>query len=296
MYLQAPGRIPHSDAVQEVTMLVVLSALAALGYGVSDFAGGVAARRIRPMTALLYGEPAGLLVVAVLLVLSPSGQLNLRVVVLGGAAGLCGLVGLGLMYRLMAEEPLNVVSPITAVVAAAMPLLFGIAAGEHPGATAWTGAVVGLLAVALISGDRGVVRAAVRWRIVLTALVSGAGFGAYFVLVAHAGDSAGAWPLVCSRLCALAVLVPIVWRRRAWSLPSAGCGALAVGAGAADAVADMLFLLASRNGYLSLAGVITAFYPVVTVVLAVVVLRERTGWVPRAGLALSAVSLALIAT
>jgi drug/metabolite transporter (DMT)-like permease len=274
-------------------MFVVLSALAALGYGASDFAGGVAARRIRPTTALLYGEPAGLLVIV--LTTDLGGTFSLRTVILSALAGMCGLVGLGLMYRLMASQMLSVVSPVTAVVAAAVPLGFGILAGEHPGPAAWAGVAVGLIAVALMSGARGGAPAAVRLRVALTALGSGGGFGAYFVLIAHAGDGTGTWPLVLSRMFALVVLVPLAMRRRALLVPTASAGLFAIAAGLSDAAADAAFLLATREGSLSLVGVITAFYPAVTVLLAVVLLRERAGWVTCAGVALSGVSIALIA-
>jgi drug/metabolite transporter (DMT)-like permease len=275
-------------------MLIALSLLAALGYGLSDFVGGIAARRLRPTTALRYGVPAGALVVVLLLPLS-SGHLTLRAIGLAAAAGVAGLVGLALMYRLMASEPLNVVSPVTAVLAAATPLAFGVASGEHPDSSAWFGVATGLLGIALITGKRSTAApAGLRLRVLLMALGAGAGFGAYFVLIAHAGHGSGLWPLLVARATALLVLVPLAGRPARLQSPPGRHRLPAVLAGALDAGADAFFLLASHAGYLSLAGVITALYPAVTVLLAVLVLRERPGWLPGAGLALSAVSLALI--
>ena len=276
--------------------MVGLAMLAAVGYGVSDFAGGLASRRVRPLTALLYGHPVGTVLVAALLPLFP-GSFDVASVVFAVLAGLAGLLGFGLMYQLMATSPLNVVSPITAVLAAAMPIACGVLSGEQPRATAWLGMAFGLVAIALISGSSsGSAHARVRAKVLLLAFASGAGFGLYFVLLAHAGGSAtGLWPLMIARVSSGLVIVAIGARPGVVATVDRRTGLLAGCAGLLDASADACFLLATRHGYLSLVSVVTAMYPAITVLLAVFVLRERAGWLPRAGLALSAVSLALIA-
>ncbi len=131
-------------------MLVMLALLAAVGYGASDFAGGVASRRMRPSTVLLYGQPVGALLTALLLPLFP-GSLGVRAATLAALAAVAGLVGFGLMYHLMATCPLSTVSPITAVLAAATPMGFGVFSGEHLRVVSWAGIACGLVAVTLIS-------------------------------------------------------------------------------------------------------------------------------------------------
>ena len=277
-------------------MLIGLALLAAVGYGVSDFAGGLASRRVRPLTALLYSHPVGAVLVAALLPMFP-GSFDLASVVFGALAGLAGLLGFGLMYHLMASSPLNVVSPITAVLAAATPIACGLLSGEHPRPTAWLGIAFGLVAIAIISGSsRGGAPARVRTKVLLQAFTSGAGFGLYFALLAHAGGSAsGIWPLMLARLSSGLVIIAIAARPGVVATVDSRTGALAGCAGLLDASADVCFLLATRHGYLSLVSGVTALYPAVTVLLAGFLLRERAGWLPSAGLALSAVSLALIA-
>ena len=277
-------------------MLVGLAMLAAVGYGVSDFAGGLASRRVCPLTALLYSHPVGAVLVAALLPLFP-GSFDVASVVFAVLAGLAGLLGFGLMYQLMATSPLNVVSPITAVLAAATPIACGVLSGEQPRTTAWLGMAFGLVAIALISGSSsGSAHARVRAKVLLLAFASGAGFGLYFVLLAHAGGSAtGLWPLMIARVSSGLVIVAVAARPGVVATVDRRTGLLAGCAGLLDASADVCFLLATRHGYLSLVSVVTAMYPAITVLLAVFVLRERAGWLPRTGLALSAVSLALIA-
>ena len=131
------------------------------------------------------------------------------------------------------------------------------------------------------------------------AFLSGVGFGAYFILQARAGGDTGLWPLLLSRVVSLGLVVLLVTRRRARTGPAQsirhGAVPAALAAGALDAAGDVLFVLASRHGFLSLASVIVALYPAVSVLLAVAVLGERAGRIARFGLALSAVSLVLVA-
>jgi drug/metabolite transporter (DMT)-like permease len=278
---------------------VGLCLLAAAAYGISDFAGGLASRRSDTVTTLLYGNGTGLAVTAVLLPLVP-GVVTGRGVLCAVAAGVAGLVGLGLMYQLMASEPLNLVSPMTAVLAAVVPLAFGVLTGEAPHLVTWFGMGAGLVALVLFTYAPGEAeQQRLRTRVIGLAFLAGVGFGAYFILQARAGSETGLWPLLLSRVVSLGLVVLLVTRRRARTrpVPSMGRQAVLVAlvAGALDAVGDVLFVLASRHGFLSLASVIVALYPAVTVLLAVAVLRERAGRIARFGLALSAVSLAFIA-
>ena len=278
-------------------MLVMLALLAAVGYGVSDFAGGVAARRIRPAAVLLYGQPAAALLTALLLPVLP-GSLGARAAALAALAALASLVGFGLMYHLMANSPLSVVSPITAVLAAATPMGFGVLSGEHPRPASWAGIAIGLVAVALISGAATTGRnVRIHAKVVLLAFASGAGFGLYFVLLGHASSGpTGLWPLIVTRLTSVALITTVAARPAVIAAVDHRSAVTAAFAGALDAAADVCFLLAIRHGYLSLVGVLVAFYPAVTMLLALRVLGEKASVLPRAGMVLSAVSVALIAS
>ncbi len=278
-------------------MLIMLALLAAVGYGASDFAGGVVSRRIRPASILLYSQPVGAGLIILLLPLFP-GSLGTRAAMLAAFAAVASLVGFGVMYHLMANAPLSSVSPITAVLAAATPMGFGVLSGEHPRLLAWVGIAFGLIAVVLISGTTsGAAHARLRARVLLLAFAAGAGFGLYFVLLAHAGvGPTGLWPLMIARSTSAVVIVTVAARPATIAAVDRRCALTAAAAGALDAAADVCFLLATRHGYLSLVSVVTALYPVITMLLAFRLFGERARWLPRAGMALSAVSLLLIAT
>jgi drug/metabolite transporter (DMT)-like permease len=273
---------------------VVLGLLAAVLYGVGDFLGGFTARRASAVTVLLYSYPVGAVLMALLLPAFP-GTVTGRVVLFGVLGGSAGLVGVIILYHLMTIAPMNVVSPVTAVLSALVPVVLGVAVGERPRTIAWLGVAAGLVAVVLVSrtGDDHPT-GPVALPVLLLAAVSGLGFGLYFVFLARAGNGSGLWPLVISRIASAILIVPIAAQRRAVSRLGRGTLGLVAAAGACDAAANMAFLLASRHGLLALAAVLTSLYPAVTVLLAITLLHEHMTSVQRAGLALAAASVVLI--
>jgi drug/metabolite transporter (DMT)-like permease len=273
---------------------VVLGLAAALLYGIGDFAGGIASRKHTAVTVLLLSYPVGAVLMAAMLPLFP-GHLDAKAPGYGAAGGFAGLVGVVLLYGLMTVAPINVVSPVSAVLAAIVPVVVGVAIGERPAVAAWLGIVLGLGAVVLVSRtSEENPHGRIAPRVLALACLSGFGFGLYFVLLARAGDHSGLWPLVVSRFASAALIVPLAKARGALAFVRGRMLAVVVLAGACDALANMCFLLATRHGLLSLASVLTSLYPATTVVLAVWLLREHTSAVQRVGLVLAGASIVLI--
>jgi drug/metabolite transporter (DMT)-like permease len=273
---------------------VVLGLAAALLYGIGDFAGGIASRRRSALTVLVLSYPVGAVLMAAMLPLF-GGHLDTRAVVYGVAGGAAGLLGVVLMYSLMTVAPINVISPVTAVLAAIVPVFVGVAIGERPHTTAWLGIALGLGAVVLVSRTtEDHPHGRIGPRILTLAFVSGLGFGLYFVFLARAGNDTGLWPLVVSRFSSAALIVPLAWSRGAVQMVTGRLLGVIVLAGACDALANMFFLLATRHGLLSLASVLTSLYPAATVLLAVSLLKEHTSTTQRLGLGLAAGSIVLI--
>jgi drug/metabolite transporter (DMT)-like permease len=273
---------------------VVLGLLAAISYGVGDFAGAWASRRHTALNVLLFSYPVGAVLMLALLPAFP-GHVTGRVVLFGVLGGVAGMIGVAVMYDLMTVAPMNIISPVTAVLAAIVPVVVGVVVGDRPHATAWAGIVLGVCAVLLVSrttDDHPHGRVGVR--VISLAFVAGLGFGFYFVFLARAGHHAGLWPLVISRIASAAFIVPLAARAGATHAIRGRVLAVTLLAGLLDAAANMFFLLATHSGLLSLAAVLTSLYPAVTVLLAVALLHEHTSKVQRTGLALAAASIVLI--
>ncbi len=188
----------------------ILFALIAAGtYGISDFVGGIAARRAPALNVLLVSYPVGGVLMALLLLVY-RGPVSGGTLAWSLAGGVAGLAGVGLLYSALAIAPMNVVSPITAVMSAVVPVAAGVLRGERPHLPAWFGIVLGLLAVVLISRQpEDHPHGPLGWRPLVMAILAGVGFGAYFVCLASAAADSGMWPVVISRLCSAST-----WGRR----------------------------------------------------------------------------------
>ncbi len=275
-------------------MVVLLGLAAAIAYGFGDFAGAFASRRHSAVTVLLHSYPVGAVLMVAMLPIFP-GTLTGRTVVFGIAGGVAGLVGVTIMYGLMVVAPMNVISPVTGVLAAMVPVVFGVLVGERPHLAAWFGILLGIGAVVLVSRtSEEHPHGRIAPRVIALAFLSGLGFGFYFIFLARAGDNSGLWPLVVSRIASAVLIVPLARQRHAFARVRGRMLAITLAAGAFDALANMFFLLATRHGLLSLAGVLTSLYPAVTVILAVGLLHEHTSRVQRIGLGLAATAIVLI--
>ena len=281
-------------------MAVFLGVLVALSYGAGDFLGGLGTRAQSVFTVVAASQASAL---AVLVVVVPieGAALSGDDVGLGALSGVVGVVGVLLLYQGLATGAMGVVAPVTAVGAAVVPLAVGLATGERPAVLALVGAAVALAAVALVAsgGEPASEDAPDHGRggsPLLLAAGAGVAFGLVFVLLGATDDEAGFWPLLGARTVSVALLAVWLLRSRVPFLPRPGTRAVVVGAGLLDVTANALYLLAVREGLLSLVAVLSSLYPVATVVLARFVLGERLQRTQLVGLGLGLAGVTLIAT
>jgi uncharacterized membrane protein len=274
---------------------VVLALTSAVVYGAWDFLGGLSTRRASVFGVVAVSQLTGL---AALLLLLPwlGGPVGRTDLAWGGAAGLAGAIGLLVFFRTLASGVMSVVAPVTAVTAAAVPVVVGLLGGNRVGPWAAVGIVLALIAVVLVSAEGGLsaLRGA-RVTSLAPALVAGTAFGVFFVLLDRTSADAGLTPLVAARLASvvLVVLVALVLRKQL----RVGRAALPLVAlsGVGDMTANALFLLATQqDGQLAITGVLASLYPVSTVLLAQLVLRERLVGAQVAGLGTAVAAVVLI--
>jgi drug/metabolite transporter (DMT)-like permease len=221
----------------------------------------------------------------------------------GALPAAVGFVALVLFYGALAAGAMAVAAPISGVTAAVLPLGVGLLSEEPPGPVALAGAGCAVVAIALVSlAPHGVGARVVGPRLIGLSLAAGVGFGLFFVLLDNAADAAdrppGLWPIAASQVGALAVgAVLLLGARSAGGEPVRGglLGWVAV-AGVLDMAANALYLIASRDGLLSIVAPLAALYPVSTVLLALAIDRERIRPVQLAGLGLAVLALVLTAS
>lgn len=225
------------------------------------------------------------------------GHLTHDGLVYGAIAGVCGAVGIVLLYHALSVGKMGVVSPITAVLAAALPVIVGLARGDRLSVWQLAGIGIALAAVVLISlttepdGRFEFSTLGVR-----EAIVSGVALGGFYIFLALAGKGAGLYPLACARFASIIFLLLVAFTMRRVIVPAASTLAIVLVGGAVDMTANVLYVLAAYAGYLSIAAVLTSLYPASTVFLARIVLRERLANVQKVGVALALAGVALIAS
>lgn len=279
-------------------MPVALASTSAVAYGISDYLGGVASRRARALRVVSVSYPLSILFVAVVALVA-GGAPTLVGTTWGLASGLAAGVAVWTFYVALSRGPMSVISPVTAVLAASLPLAWGLAAGERPDTRAAVGMGVAVVATVLVSleGPDGssVAHGRLTRRVLALTVISGLTFAAFFVLLAQVPPGEGLWPVAASRVGATAVVLAAAVAARERLRP--GRGLLAIGAVIAvfDVVANGAFYYASQAGMLSLVSVITALYPAFTVALALTHGGERLRAVQWVGLVLAAVAIVLLA-
>jgi drug/metabolite transporter (DMT)-like permease len=273
-------------------MTLVLALGGAVFYGFGDFSGGYASKRLPAWVVMAWSQSAGLLVLAAGLVLFPAKSVTVGDIIWGVVAGLGGAIGIGLLYRALADGTMAIVSPMTAATTAALPVIVDLTTGGRLTAVAATGVVLAIAAIATIAGERSSTQLSLR--LLVMALAAGTGFAFFFIAISQTATESGFWPLVGAR----AVTIPLGFLLHRSLEPSAhpdgsGLGWVAA-AGLFDMGANLLVAAALQRGPLGIVSVLSSLYPVMTALVAVVMLRERLSLVQGMGVVLAMVAVVLL--
>ena len=277
-------------------MGIILGLAAALLYGGSDFGGGLLSRQLGSVRVNVIGSVAATVLAWGVLLVSGAPEPSLRAVAWGLASGLGGGAGALMLYRGLARGQMSVVGPVSAVAAAAVPVVFGVALGERPGLLATAGVLVALPAIVLVAASgplRGQLGGGKLGGGLGDGLAAGVAFGVLFIGLAQAGQGSGLWPVALEQTSALLLILAVAIRSREPIRVTARAAGLPALAGAAGMIASLLYFYATHFAMLATAAVLVSLYPGVTVLLARTVLHERFSPAQRAGLGLC--TLAIIA-
>jgi drug/metabolite transporter (DMT)-like permease len=272
---------------------LLLSLCSAVAYGLSDFVGGVVTRRASVWQVAATSQAAAT-VLTIGLVATNLGAPGLGDVSWGAVAGIGSGAGNVSIYQGLAQGRMAVVAPLSAIVAAALPVVVGFSSGERPGILAVIGVLTALPAVWLVSTSRTGLRGAERRNVAL-GLMAGLGFGVQFSALGQVREQAGLTPLVVSQVVSVIAIASAAAVKSTPWLPRDRHSRLGAVAGLLAGAATLCFQLAVQRGPLAIAGVVASLYPAVTVLLAALVLREGIQRSQGAGLALATIAIALIA-
>lgn len=279
-------------------MPALLALFSSIAWGIADFGGGLATRRIGPLRVLTVSYPAGALVITLLALTIVPGTISPSVLWLSIYTSVVGTIAMVLLYAALAVGPMGIVSPLTAVGGATVPVIVGIARGESLTPLIVGGMVLAVIAVIFVSRESGP-HPKVSSRGLLLSAGAGLFIGCYLVGLGIAPEGSGIWVAALSRWWSsvgvgLVVLVLLLrGRRGVWS-PYPWLFALL--AGTLDASANAMFQLAAAGGDLLVVAVIGSLYPAATLLLAHWFLHERMSRIQWAGVVLAlgaAVALAV---
>jgi uncharacterized membrane protein len=288
---------------------VLLAAMAGASYGAADFSGAAASKRADSMLVTLAMQAVSLVSLGVVLIAVRGGHAQAADLAWAALGGIAAAVALTFFYRALVIGPMSTAAALTGLIGAVVPVAVGVLSGDRLTATTRFGVILSIAAGFMVCARSIRIRGrhlteTARERVATArlvtpterlSLIAGLGFGLFFVALSRVSPGSGLFPLVSARVASIAVLAGVLSARRAWEMVSRASWAPIVFAGVLDCAANACYLLAVRRGQLSWVAAITSLYPVATVVLARVALKERLERLQTAGVALSAAALFLVA-
>lgn len=275
-------------------LALAISLASAFSWGVSDFLGGVQSRRLPVLGVLAVSQPAGLILIALIIPLTGADPISADKLIVAFLAGAASLGGLGAFYAAMAMGTVSVVAPIAAL-GVVVPVAVGLAVGEAPAPIQLAGLVPAMAGVVILSYEDDPEHVRVVRRSIVLAIVAGLGFGVFFTGLDLAAADRPGWAILAVRVGGVTTVAAalLVARPRLDAVPAAAPVLITIGA--FDVLANALFAVASTKGVLPVVAVGGSMYPAFTVALAHGVLGERLARVQWAGVVLALAGVVMIA-
>jgi drug/metabolite transporter (DMT)-like permease len=273
---------------------LIYSLASAFSWGLSDFLGGLQSRRLPVLGVLAVSQPAGLIMIAIVIAVIGADPISADKLAIAFLAGAASLGGLGAFYAAMAMGTVSVVAPIAAV-GVVVPVAVGLAEGEAPAAIQLAGLIPAMAGVVILSYEENPEHAGVARRSIVLAILAGLGFGIFFTGIDAAAADRPGWAILAVRVGGVTtVAAALLVARPSLDGVSAAVPVL-VAIGLFDVLANALFAVASTKGVLPVVAVGGSMYPAFTVALAHGVLGERLAPVQWGGVALALAGVLMIA-
>lgn len=277
-------------------LTVILGTATAVLFGSSDFLGGFASRRDSAFVVTATAHLLGVLLLVVAALVFPYERVLGSDIAFGLFAGVSGGLGVVSLYAGLAAGRMSVVAPLTAALSGSLPAVYDLLTGDGIGWLAGVGLSLAVAAIVMVSlSSHADDEHGIPPRAIALAVLAGCGFAGSFIAFSFTEPASGMWPLAAARIASATMLATIAFARSRRVLVEREVTAVTLGAGALDAAANLTMISAIRSGPLAVASVLGSLYPVVTVVLALAILRERVTPLQRVGVAVALLAVVLTA-
>jgi drug/metabolite transporter (DMT)-like permease len=255
-------------------ILGILFALSsAVVWGSGDFAGGYATRRSSQFQVLATAALSGLVIIILAAIVWRESFPSVRGIAWAMLGGLSGALGISAFYRALSMGHTASIAPTTAVIGAALPVVFSVFSTGLPAPTTLAGFFLAFSGIWLVSAESGS-EERVSSQGLFLACLAGIGFGGFLIFLGQVEPGKIFTPLVIARSLTLCTGLILIRLRRLPFLPLASNPA-ALLAGVLDAGGNLFYILAKQYTRLDIAAVLASFYPASTVLLASVLLKEK---------------------
>lgn len=264
----------------------------AVVWGAGDFCGGMAVKRTNPYGAVIAAHAISLTLLLILGIVAGEPLPPTSDLLWGGVAGIGGGAGLALLYSALASGQMSITSPVSALVAAGLPVLVGAFSEGLPGFSTLAGFALALAAVWLVSGGTG---ARMQLKNLSMPVLSGICFAAFFIFLDRGSGQSILWPLVATRIASITSLLTFSLATRQPWIPTRESWLPIFLSSLLDSAGNALYAMSARMGRMDVAAVLGSLYPGSTVLLAWFILKERVSPVQMAGIVIALAAITLIA-
>jgi len=273
---------------------ILFGIASALTWGAGDFAGGIASKRSSPYAVVIWGDIVGMTAVSVLAwaVGDPFPSWGSAVYIV--LSSISGAIGIIILYRALAGGQMSIAAPVSALMAAVIPVFVGVIVDGWPKWLTMVGVVMALIAIWLVARTEreGVHR--IHWADVRMPLLAGVLFGLFFVFMHKASSESVLWPAVLLRISSAALLAVIaLFTRSSFAIPRTQWW-LIVFVGIFDIAGNIFYVLSAQTGRMDIAAVVGSLYPGMTVALAWLILKEKISTWQTVGIALALTAIVMI--
>ena len=275
-----------------LTTPIIFGLLSALTWGAADFGGGLASKRTNSYGVVIGSHTISLTAFLILALVMKEPVPPVRDWLYGAVAGLAGGIGLMLLYRALAEGKMSIAAPVSAVVAAAIPVVVAGLSQGLPEILTLLGFVLALSAVWLLSSGEAITQ--IRIKGLTLPLTAGIVFGLFFILLHQASGQSIVWPVVATRIGSITGLLAYTGLTRQKWVPPRGHWNLLAFIGIIDAAGTACYALSARLGRMDIAAVLGSLYPGATVLLAWVFLKENISRIQTLGILLALGAIILL--